>query len=98
MSDQPIDPRLDRYRPLTTALQRVLVACVVLSVAAAISPDPYGRWFGVGVVALLVAAPPARVLWLVARWFRRGDRRYALVGCGVLGVIAAGVALAALGV
>ena len=98
MSGAPVDPRLDRYRPLTRALLWALVACVALSGAAVVLPDPIGRWVGVAVVALLVGAPVARVLWLVARWFRRGDTRFALVGCGVLSVIAAGVVLAVLGV
>jgi hypothetical protein len=38
------------------------------------------------------------VLWFVVRWFRRGDVRYAMVGCGVLTVIAVGVLLALVGV
>jgi hypothetical protein len=28
-------------------------------------------------VGLLVAAPVGRVLWLLARWTHRGDRRFA---------------------
>ncbi len=97
-SEQPIDPRLDRYRPLTRALELALAACAALAVLAAALPDPVGKWLGVTMVVLLVTAPLARVGWFVARWFRRGDTRFALVGVGVLVVIAAGVVLAALGV
>jgi type VI protein secretion system component VasK len=97
-SQQPFDPRLDRYRPLTWALQRALVLCAVLAVLAVVVPAPAGGWFGIGVVVLLVGVPLARVVWFVQRWFRRGDVRYALVGCGVLVVIAVGLLLALLGV
>lgn len=98
LDDTPLDPRLDRYRPLTRALRVALVACGVLAAAAVVLPAPVGTWAGVAAVALLVGTPVARVIWFVQRWFRRGDVRYALVGCGVLAVIAAGVVLAALGV
>jgi hypothetical protein len=97
-SQQPFDPRLDRYRPLTWALQRALVLCAVLAVLAVVLPSPVAGWFGIAVVVVLVGVPLARVLWFVVRWFRRGDVRYALVGCGVLVVIAVGVLLALLGV
>lgn len=97
-SEQPVDPRLDRYRPLTRALEWALACCALLAVLATVVPDPYGRWLGIAVVVLLVTAPLARVIWFVVRWFRRGDTRFALVGCGVLVVIATGVLLAALGV
>lgn len=97
-AEQPVDPRLDRYRPLTRALQWALVGCAVLAGLALVLPDPVGRWVGVALVVLLVATPVARVVWFIARWFRRGDVRFALVGCGVLLVTATGVVLAALGV
>jgi hypothetical protein len=96
--EQPFDPRLDRFRPLSRALQRSLVVCAALALLAVVLPDPASTWAGVATVALLVGAPLARVLWFVARWFRRGDTRFALVGCGVLVVIVAGVGLAMLGV
>ncbi len=96
--DLPVDPRLDRYRPLSRALRVALVVCGVLAAAAVVLPAPLGTWAGGAAVALLVGTPLARVVWFVQRWFRRGDPRFALVGCGVLAVIAAGVVLAALGV
>jgi hypothetical protein len=94
---QPFDPRLDRYRPLTRALDVAHIGCVSMAVLAVLLPDPIGRWLGVAAVGLLVVVPMMRVLWLVNRWMRRGDRRYALVGVGVLAVTCVGVALAALG-
>lgn len=94
----PIDPRLDRYRPLTAGLQRALVGAALLAALAVVLPDPVGAWSGWALVALLVAAPLVRVAWFVRRWFQRGDPRFALVGLGVLLVVVAGVVLAAVGV
>lgn len=95
--DTPFDPRLDRYRPLSRALRVGLVLTAVLAVAAVLLPGRASDVLGAGVVVVLVGAPLARVLWFVVRWFRRGDRRYALVGCGVLAIIATGVLLALAG-
>jgi Na+/proline symporter len=94
----PIDPRLDRYRPVTRALRWAVVVVAVFSAGAVLSPDPVGEWFGVALVTVLIGAPLVRVLWFVVRWFRRGDPRYAAVGIGVLMVIAIGTLLALLGV
>jgi membrane protein YdbS with pleckstrin-like domain len=94
----PFDPRLDRYRPLTRGLNASLVLCVALAAAAVVLPAPAGRWSGIAAVAVLIVVPLLRVVWLVQRWLRRGDRRFALVGTGVLLVIGAGVGLAAAGV
>ncbi len=94
----PFDPRLERYRPVTRGLQVALGVCAALAGLAVVLPDDAARWAGGGVVAVLIGAPMVRVIWLVQRWFRRGDLRYALVGCGVLSTIVVGVTLAALGV
>jgi len=90
MSGEIVDPRFDRFRPLSTALGRALGLVAVLAVVAVVVPKPVATWAGAALVATLVIVPLARVVWLVARWFRRGDRRYAAVGAGVLAVITAG--------
>ncbi len=98
MSDNaPIDPRLDRYRPLSVALSRALVLAAALAVAALIVPGPAGRYLGEALVAILIAAPLLRVAWFVVRWFRRGDPRFAMVGVGVLSVISIGLVIALVG-
>ncbi len=94
----PVDPRLDRYLPVTRALRVVAVVVAVLASAAVLLADPVGAWFGVALVTVLIGAPLVRVLWFIVRWFRRGDPRFALVGVGVLAVIAVGTVLALLGV
>lgn len=97
MSDDiPIDPRLDRYRPLTRALTAALVVAVALAALTVLLPARLADWTGAALVAVLIGAPLARVLWLVRRWLARGDRRYAAVGVAVLVVIAGGVLIAAL--
>jgi hypothetical protein len=45
-------------------------------------------------VAVVVAVPLLRVTWLAARWWGRGDRRYAMVALSLLGVIGCGSVLA----
>lgn len=90
MSTGPVDPRFDRFRPLSNGLGWALLVAAVLAVAAVVLPAPVGVWAGAALVATLVAVPLARVLWLVVRWARRGDRRYALIGTGVIVVIATG--------
>lgn len=95
--DGIVDPRFDRFRPLSNALGWALLAVTALAGLAVVLPRDLAVWAGAALVALLVAVPMARVVWLVLRWFRRGDRRYAFVGVGVLAVIAVGAVLGLLG-
>lgn len=41
-------------------------------------------------VALVIATPMVRVLWLIRRWASEGDRRFVLTGTALLVVVAAG--------
>ncbi len=94
----PYDRRLDRFQPVVRAMRIALIAVAVLAAGGALVPGSPGRWLGAAAIAVLVAAPLLRVVWLVRRWIIRGDPRYAAVGCGVLTIIAAGVILAAAGI
>jgi hypothetical protein len=67
-----------------------VAAVVVLCVAALVGPEVLAGSSGAGLLALLVAIPLVRVTWLVVRWFRRGDPRFAAVGSFVLAVAALG--------
>jgi hypothetical protein len=42
----------------------------------------------------LIAAPIGRVVWLLVRWLRRGDRRFALAAVALLAVMGVALALA----
>ena len=50
------------------------------------------------VVVAVVSVPLLRVGWLVHRWRQERDGRFVAIGLALLAVVAAGAALAALGV
>ncbi len=87
---RPPDPREERFRPMGEFLTAELLAVVVLCVVALVAPGEVAGSAAAGLLALLVAIPLVRVAWLVVRWFRRGDPRFAAVGLFVLGVAALG--------
>lgn len=81
---------------MATGLQGATVAAFVLAVLAMAVPDPGGHGLGVAVVVLLVAAPLLRVVGLVVRWWSEGDRRFVLVGIGLLAIVGVGAIIASL--
>lgn len=83
-SGPPPDPREERYRPMGDFLAAEIVSVLLLCALALVLPGDYGAAAATGVLILLMAIPLVRVVWLVGRWFRRGDVRFALVGCAVL--------------
>jgi Na+/proline symporter len=89
-SARPDDPRHERYRRLSMLLRVALGLVSALSLLAVLLPEDQGLWFARVAVGLLIAVPLLRVAWFVARWFRRGDTRFAMVGVGVLCVVAVG--------
>jgi uncharacterized membrane protein len=82
-SDQtsPPDPRASRQRRLVAFLY---AAVGVGLVAALVGATPRGEAAALAAVGVAVAAPLVRVAWLVARWVRRGDLRFALAGSYLL--------------
>ena len=94
MTPPLVDPRPGRYERLGQLLGYLLYVAAGLALATVVLPPRFGRWTGTAMVAVLIGVPLWRVAWFVARWVRRGDRRYALVGAGVLVVVAIGAALA----
>jgi hypothetical protein len=76
-------------------LTRIVLA---LSVVGGFLGGGTGRALAVTAVAAVVAAPPGRVAWLVYRWGEERDRTFVGIGLALLGVIAAGGALALAGV
>ncbi|MCC5950488.1 MAG: hypothetical protein JJU45_00180 [Acidimicrobiia bacterium] len=83
--------RRRRRAHLVVASKVVLVVALLGAAAALALPSPAATVVGVATVVLVVGTPMARVAWLVVRWLRLGDRRFALVGLAVLalGVVAA---------
>jgi 4-hydroxybenzoate polyprenyltransferase len=81
--------------PALTWVTRVVIGLGLLS---AVLPDDAGVAVATAVVVAVVAVPLLRVLWLVHRWRQERDPRFVGLGLALLGVVAAGAALAALGV
>lgn len=69
------------------------LAVITLALVAVLAPGEAGAASAAGMIVLLIGIPIVRVLWLVGRWLRRGDTRFALVGVAVLAVMVAGFAL-----
>ncbi|MFM7069603.1 MAG: hypothetical protein ACKOYM_09105 [Actinomycetes bacterium] len=92
MSDQPVDPKLGRFTPVVRALQSAIALVAVASVAALLG-GPAQHAASVFVVGVLIAVPLLRIAWLIVRWIRRGDPKFALIGGGVLAVVLAGTLL-----
>lgn len=90
----PADPKASRYTALSKALRVAVWVAVALSLGGVVLPSSVGASLAAALVALLIAVPLARVVWLVQRWFRRGDLRFGLVGLGVLVIVAVGALIA----
>lgn len=82
-------------RPALTWTSRVLL---VVAVLGGLVPDPVGEVLALCAVVVVAAVPLARVAWLVLRWAQERDRCFALLGAALLGVVAFGAVLAAVGV
>lgn len=87
-----------RGRLQAPALTWVTWVVLVLGVLSVLLPDEAGVAVATAVVVAVISVPLLRVLWLVHRWRQERDRRFVGMGLALLGVIAVGAALAALGV
>jgi hypothetical protein len=87
-----------RGRWQAPALTWVTRGVIALGLLSAVLPGTTGTVLATAAVAVVVAVPLLRVLWLVHRWRQEHDRRFVSIGLALLGVIAVGAALAALGV
>lgn len=98
MTTAPPDPRgpRGRGRRLVVPLRRLTHLLVAAALAALVVPGEAAQWIAHGAIGALVAAPFARVAFLGWRWWRIGDRRYAVAAWGVM-LIGLTVALYALG-
>jgi hypothetical protein len=81
-------PRLVRRRVLVRALVILTAVLSALALLVVVLPEPAEEPVAVATVALLIAAPVLRVGWLGIRWWRLGDRRFALVAAALIGVVA----------
>jgi hypothetical protein len=84
----PEDPRLGRQRVLALYVRAALVVIAVLATLTAVVPESVHDELGLATVVVLIVAPIGRVLWLLVRWARRGDLRFAAVAALLLTVMA----------
>jgi len=89
----PDDPRLGRQRVLATYLRVCLASTLVLAAVASVAPEEWSHRIGRAMLVVLIAAPVGRVLWLLVRWLRRGDRRFALAAVALLAVMSVALIL-----
>ena len=79
---------------LAGLMQVMLIAAFLLALGGAFIPGRIGHACGATCIVMLIAAPILRVAWLTTAWARAGDRRFALLGGGLLTVLAVGEVLA----
>lgn len=92
--EQPPNPRAGRQRFLVGFLQAGLGTVAIAAVATLLLHGRAAHDVGNLMVALLIVVPAVRVVWLLVRWLRLGDRRYASVAAGLLAVMVAGALIA----
>ena len=90
----PVDPRAGRQQRLVLALRVTLAVVLVLGVAELVAPSDLRDPFGVALVLALLGGTIGRVVWLVVRWGRRRDWRFAATGTALLAVLLGGYLLA----
>jgi hypothetical protein len=73
----PRDPRETRQKSLVLFLRVALGLALLTSALAVLLPEPRARELGVMTVALLIAVPLIRVVWLAVRWALKRDYRFA---------------------
>ena len=83
-----------RYARMIQVLRLFTKLAFVAAVAGLVVPGPVGKAAATVAVGVVVGAPLIRVAWLAARWYRRGDRRYAAVAMALLVVVGTGSVLA----
>lgn len=86
-------PRADRQRRLVRYLQVCAATVFGLAAASVVLPGDAGRLAADAMVAVVIGAPVGRVLWLLQRWIRRRDWRFAAAAFGLLLVVALGAAV-----
>lgn len=80
------------------ALRLTTLLAIVTASVSMMSPEPLDNTLAAIALVLVTATPLVRVAWLIWRWIQEGDRRFALMGLALLGVVAFGAVASALGV
>jgi hypothetical protein len=89
-------PRARRQRWLVAYLRVATGVATGLALAGLALDGGAARTATAASVIVLAGAPLVRCAWLLVRWIRVGDGRYALVAGGVLVIVGAGAVAATL--
>lgn len=97
-----MSPKTNRVSHVTgrrqaPALRIATVTAIVAATASMVAPEPLDHTLATIALVLVTATPLVRVAWLIGRWVQEGDRRFALLGLALLGVVAFGAVASALG-
>jgi hypothetical protein len=97
-SDAPrIDPsQADREAVLGRIVRKVVLVAAVLGSVGILLGDGVGDVFAGVALAVIIALPLLRVVWLVATWMRQRDLPFVALGTALLGLVALGFVLALL--
>jgi len=87
-------PEQVRYGRMIGVLGVLTRVAFVAALGGLLLPDPVGPAASALAVAIVIATPLLRVLWLALRWYLRGDRRYAAVAASLLLIVGTGSVLA----
>lgn len=87
-----VDPaQATAQKKLATLIGRATYVLMVVALAGVLMGGQIGRSLDGIVVVTFALVPWLRVLWLVRRWQRIGDKRFALAGTLLIGIALAGV-------
>lgn len=98
MSDPRVDPtQATAEERLGELIRTVLIGVAVLALVGVILPVNLGEPVELLAVALVVAIPFMRVIWLVTRWWKQRDFRFVRWALLLLVLVAVGPVLAFFG-
>lgn len=99
-SPEPVELAGERARtdwtPYEVVFRLLILITLPLALLGVVVPGDVGIAIDTVVVVVLVATPLVRVVALVVRWRREGDRRFVLVGVVLLAIVGLGALLAVL--
>lgn len=98
MMDRRVDPtQAAAELRLGGVIRNVLASVALLALIGVLLPADFGKYLETAAVAIVLAIPIVRVLWLIRRWWRQGDHRFVRWACLLIALMAIGPVLAILG-